>query len=82
MSVAVGEHTKGDVVSMMTPNPEVHIIDVDNEFVLPQHHQFVDGGSEPSTDHPTAPSSLESEAVSQLLKQQKRLGTVAEWTPG
>ena len=29
-----------------------------------------------------APSSVESEAVSNLLTQQKRLGTVNEWLPG
>ena len=69
-------------MAMMTPDPEVYIIDVDNEFVIPRHHRFADGGNEVGTTHLALTSSLESEAVSQLLRRQQRTGTVDEWAPG
>ena len=69
-------------MSMMSPDPEVYIIDVNNEFVLPRHHQFVDGEHGSSMSQPESPSSLESEAICQLLRQQKRTGTIEEWAPG
>ena len=75
-SLTVEKDEERNVISMMSPDPEVYIIDVDNEFVLPRHHQFVDGGRGTSTTHLTSTSSLESEAIGQLLRQQKRTGTV------
>ena len=82
MSLTVAKDDDRDVMSMMSPDPEVYIIDVNNEFVLPRHHQFVDGEHGSSTNQPESPSSLESEAICQLLRQQKRTGTIEEWAPG
>ena len=64
---------------MMTIDPRVYIIDNDFECVIPRHHWLVT--DEPwafASDTTVAPSSVESEVVGQLLKQQKRLGTVTE----
>ena len=82
MSLTVAKDDDRDVMSMVSPDPEVYIIDVNNEFVLPRHHQFVDGKHGSSTNQPESPSSLESEAICQLLRQQKRTGTIEEWAPG
>ena len=72
MSLTVAKDDDRDVMSTMSPDPEVYIIDVNNEFVLPRHHQFVDGDHGSSTSHLASTSSLESEAICQLLRQQKR----------
>ena len=84
MSLTVEGDDDRDVVSMMSPGPEVYMIDMNNEFVLPRHHQFVDGGHGSSTtcSQPESHSHLESEAISQLLRQQKRAGTIEERAPG
>ena len=68
---------------MMTIDPRDYIIDNDFECVIPRHHWSVtDENWAVTSDTKVAPSSVESEVVSQLLKQQKRLGTVTEWLPG
>ena len=67
-----------------TPDPEVYVIDMENQFVVSRHHRYHDEGN--LDIHPTPSVTLtsakDSEAVAQLLKHQKRMGTVDEWLPG
>ena len=42
MSLTVTSDDDKGVMSMMSPDPEVYIIDVNNEFVLPRHHRFTE----------------------------------------
>ena len=81
--VVTGETQGGHSPVMMTIDPRAYIIDNDFECVIPRHHWSVT--DEPwafASDTTVAPSSVESEAVSQLLTQQKRQGTVNDWLPG
>ena len=73
----------GDSPAMMTTDPRDYIIDNDFECVIPRRHWSVtDGNWAFASDTTVTPSSIESDAVSQLLKQQTRLGTVTEWLSG
>ena len=82
MSLTVANEDDEGVMSMMSPDPGVYIIDVNNEFVLPRHHRFTEDERGSSMSQPESLSYLESEAICQLLRQQKRAGTVEEWAPG
>ena len=80
---AAGATQGGDSPVMMIIDPRGYIIDNDFECVIPRHHWSVtDANWAFTSDTTVAPSSVESEALSQLLKQQKRLGTLTEWLPG
>ena len=80
---ATDEHQGDNSPVMMIIDPRGYIIDNDFECVIPRHHWSVtDEEWAFTSDTKVVPSSVESEAVSQLLKQQTRLGTVTEWLPG
>ena len=65
---------------MMTPDPEVYVIDMENQFIVSRHHRFHDEGTLDTHHTPnstlSSTSAQESEAVTQLLKQQKRVGPI------
>ena len=42
MSLTVASEDDKGGMSMMSPDPGVYIIDVNNEFVLPRHHRFTE----------------------------------------
>ena len=74
---ATGENQGDDSPVMMIIDPRDYIIDNDFECVIPRHHWSVtDEEWAFTSDTKVVPSSVESEAVSQLLKQQNHMGWV------
>ena len=81
-TIAVGEDRGSGDMYMMTPDPEVYVIDMENQFMVSRHHRFHDENTIDTHHTPSCSSAQDSEAVAQLLKQQQRVGTVEEWLPG
>ena len=78
-NIAVGEDRESGDMYMMTPDPEVYVIDMENQFMVSRHHRFHDENTIDTHHTPSCSSAQDSEAVAQLLKQQQRVGTLTNY---